>query len=734
MIVSTESGVVAGPLRTLWSVGVVGGLSDRQLLDRFTTEHGEAAELSFQSLVERHGPMVLRVCRRVLDDPNDAEDAFQATFLVLLRQAGRIRDRGSVASWLHGVAARVAGRAKVDAARRRQIERRGVRPAVELNVGAERLDLESLIQQELARLPEKDRAPIVLCYLEGLTHEGAADQLGWPVGTVRGRLARARDLLRARLTRRGVTASAALAVAESLPLSAKAAVPAALREATVRTAVRVASGQTFPAVATANVAAWAEGASCVMTLYRWKTAAGLLLLIGALGTALGLAMAGAYPLQKQRSEAQPTPPPAAQVDRTANRREMLQLRGTWTSPQTVTHAIIGVPQPPKAYKLIWSIDRDTITTTNEDGFADHTYRYTLDPDRTPKAIDFTSLNLDIAPRGIYKLEGDALSVCFGLERPKDFEEGPAQFRIVFHRANRTPAQLVPACANAPGCYWTIEPKGDVPRSEASGSINLIVNKDPQGAMLVNLAYMAKLDGREPDREYRPVGFDDEKTRYLFGHGRGGGWSTSASFPGIVLVHYEFRLDPERLPFDQVRSLGIEVVPAQVSRAADAAASVRAFLEASQAGIEVLPRPEVRKPFEFTLTDSHGRALRSTTLKGKVVLIDCWASWRSPCMGKMPQVKALYERRRSDGFEVVGVNFDKDRAKAEQLVKTLGLPWPEVFVPNDDRTRRLWADGPGFAGSPRLLLIDREGILRWDGGPDELDERIAALLDAPQTGK
>ena len=238
MIASRASGVVAGPLRMLWGVGVVSGLSDGQLLDRFATGHGEAAELAFQALVERHGPMVLRVCRRLLDDPNDAEDAFQATFLVLLREADRIRERGSVAAWLHGVAARIAARAKVEAARRRRIERRGVRPAVGDADLAERLDLESLIQHELARLPEKYRAPIVLCYLEGLTHEGAAEQLGWPVGTVRGRLARARDLLRARLTRRGVTASAGLALIESLTESANAALPAALREATVRAAVR----------------------------------------------------------------------------------------------------------------------------------------------------------------------------------------------------------------------------------------------------------------------------------------------------------------------------------------------------------------------------------------------------------------------------------------------------------------------------------------------------------------
>jgi RNA polymerase sigma factor (sigma-70 family) len=145
------------------------------LLDRVASGSIDAVEPAFQALVERHGPMVLRVCRRVLDDPNDADDVFQATFLVLLRQARSVRNRVSLASWLHGVAMRVAARAKVDAARRRRIEARGIRPSVGPEIDTDRQDIESLVHDELNRLPEKYRAPIVLCYLEGLTHEGAAD-------------------------------------------------------------------------------------------------------------------------------------------------------------------------------------------------------------------------------------------------------------------------------------------------------------------------------------------------------------------------------------------------------------------------------------------------------------------------------------------------------------------------------------------------------------------------------
>ncbi len=729
MTASRATGTLAGPFRALWGSGTTGGLPDGQLIDRITSADAEAIELSFQSLVGRHGPMVFRACQRMLTDSHDAEDAFQATFLVLLRHAHRIRERGSVAGWLHGVAVRIAARARFEAARRRRLERRGVRSVIERDTSADRMDLESLVQEEVARLPEKYRAPIVLCYLEGLTHESAADQLGWPVGTVRGRLARARDVLRARLSRRGVMASVALAVADSLPgVRASTAVPPGLRDATVQTVVQVALGQPAATVASAHAAAWAENTSHLVSLHAWKSAAGLLLLIGALGTGLSLVTAASMVPQQSRAALRPP-----EEDRTENLREMLQLRGTWTTQQVTTQTINGVNQPPKAFNMIWSIDRDIITTTNEDGFAEHFYRFTLDPDHTPKAIDLKLLNLDVPLRGIYKLEGDTLTICEGLERPKTFAQSPRQFQIILHRKDRAPTQLPTEYPNAKGCYWAIEPMIGLPRVMASGGLNLIIKKDPQDAIVVSVANLAKLEKGEPDREYRPVAFDEKKNRYLFDLDRGGGWSESAGFPDVILAQNQYRLDPERLAFDGVKGLGIEVIPAEVRLAEAEARSARAIEEARGTRIEILPRPKTGEPFPFTLTASDGRALGAPAFKGKVVLIDCWAGWRSPCMGKTKEIKALYERRRGDGLEVIGVNLDKDRGKAEALAKTLALPWPQVFVPGDDRTRRLWADRPEI-NNPCLLLIDRSGVLRWNGGPEELEQRIAAILDAPGAGK
>jgi hypothetical protein len=200
------------------------------------------------------------------------------------------------------------------------------------------------------RLPEKYRAPIVLCYFEGLTHEGAARLLGWPVGTVRGRLARARDLLRNRLTRRGVTATAELGAVGCLARAARAAVPDGLRDATVQAAIRIVYGQSIASVATVNVRALAEGVISLTGVSCWKSLMGLVLVLCASGIGIALALAGSTPPGQDR-QAQAFTPPVLREDRSANLRAMLQLKGTWASPQSVTYNIVGVPQPPKSLQV-----------------------------------------------------------------------------------------------------------------------------------------------------------------------------------------------------------------------------------------------------------------------------------------------------------------------------------------------------------------------------------------------
>jgi RNA polymerase sigma factor (sigma-70 family) len=189
-------------------------LSDDGLLERYLVGNEATAQEAFGALVQRHGPMVLGICRHILDEEHDAEDAFQATFLVLARKGGTIRNRTVLAGWLHEVAHRIANKARAGGARRRTLERQAMAMSPtpnEPNRQAETAawnELRPILHDEVAKLPEKYRLPVILCYLEGKTNEEAAAVLDWPVGTVKGRLSRARDVLRSRLLRRGLALSA----------------------------------------------------------------------------------------------------------------------------------------------------------------------------------------------------------------------------------------------------------------------------------------------------------------------------------------------------------------------------------------------------------------------------------------------------------------------------------------------------------------------------------------------
>jgi HlyD family secretion protein len=265
-------GAVLESVRTLLEVGTSTGLSDDQLLERYLLRVDDAAEAAFRVLVERHGPMVLRTCRGVLHDIHAAEDAFQATFLILARKARSIRKRDSIASWLFGVARRVAGRSEVQRKRRATHERQVVAMA-RATVGSSDRAPEPIpeVQEEVDRLPERYWAPIVLCYLEGLTQEEAASRLHLPASTVRVRLMRARSRLRDRLIRRGL-APALLAGLSTR--RAQAAIPTPLVDQTLEAAIRIAVGRT--AGVSAPVAALVERVIRAMFFAQLKTAAAML--------------------------------------------------------------------------------------------------------------------------------------------------------------------------------------------------------------------------------------------------------------------------------------------------------------------------------------------------------------------------------------------------------------------------------------------------------------------------
>jgi RNA polymerase sigma factor (sigma-70 family) len=205
------------------------------LLERFVRWSDDAA---FELLVLRHGPMVRDVCQRLLGQDADAADAFQAVFLVLARKARSIRKRQSLASWLYGVSYRSAEKTKRDRARQRKHEQRPrtTQASVDPSKAAAWRELCEILDAELNGLAESYRAPLVLCYLESLTRDAAAQQLGWSLRTLERRLERGRELLRLRLERRGVTLSTAMLAVGLAQSKASATMPVLLVDATVKAA------------------------------------------------------------------------------------------------------------------------------------------------------------------------------------------------------------------------------------------------------------------------------------------------------------------------------------------------------------------------------------------------------------------------------------------------------------------------------------------------------------------
>jgi RNA polymerase sigma factor (sigma-70 family) len=316
---SAQPDTVLRHLRNLVAAQGAQDPTDRQLLDRFLTQREEAA---FAALVQRHARLVWGVCRHVLRHEQDAEDALQATFLVLARQAASIRKADAVASFLHGVAWRTAMMARRSSARRRAHERRGNAMPRAAGPEADGRELQAILDEELQRLPEKYRAPFVLCCLEGKSRAEAARELGWKEGTVWSRLSQARKRLRQRLTRRGVTLSAVLCLSALAADAAEGAVPAALLGATVRAALPGAAGS---GAVSAPVADLVKAVLRTTSAGKGKTALALLL-------AAGLLLAGVAALQRAviaqlpgqdaaKSEApagataEPSGPPAPQDDR-----------------------------------------------------------------------------------------------------------------------------------------------------------------------------------------------------------------------------------------------------------------------------------------------------------------------------------------------------------------------------------------------------------------------------------
>jgi RNA polymerase sigma factor (sigma-70 family) len=288
-----------GHLQTLFEAGTAAGLPDPLLLERFITGRDGGA---FEAIVARHGPMVLGLCRRMLTNTSDTEDAFQATFLILVRRAGTLRDRQRLGPWLYGVAHRVAVRARAQAARRHSRERQvTVLPANDPGADLERLEILAVLDDEVSRLPEKYKAVLVLCDLEGRSQQDVARQLGCALGTVKSRLSAARERLRGRLIRRGLAPAAVTLAAAALSRSSDVAVPEELVNLTVKGAVQfIAAPAAVAQAVSAPVLVLTEGVLTTMFLSKLKTLGTILVAAGT--CAAGLAVFAQAPSENREDK------------------------------------------------------------------------------------------------------------------------------------------------------------------------------------------------------------------------------------------------------------------------------------------------------------------------------------------------------------------------------------------------------------------------------------------------
>jgi RNA polymerase sigma-70 factor (ECF subfamily) len=404
--------------------------TDSQLLEAFVRRRDEMA---FTTLVRRHSQMVWQICRRYLFGIHDAEDAFQATFVVLAQRAPQIGRRELLANWLYGVAQRVARRAQAVASRRHQREGQSLEMA-ERAAAAPQIDpnLKRVVHEEVNHLPAKYRAPVLLCYLENRTHEEAAHELQCPLGTVKGRLSRALETLRTRLVRRGLALSAGT-VAVALSQSAtEAAVPAALVADTAQLGARLTGGTgTGADVLPAKLATLTKGigAAAVLPKAGWL-ACGLLGLLAIGGVIYWFSGSDEAPVSAGGPARSAPLPPAD--DKTL-------LQGAWIQVSVQVDGV-EIPHNQEDFQFVFSGNRLLARLHGQDRAE---YAFALQSDQKPKAIDITLVTMP--PKGkvlnaVYELNGDVLKLCFpgnDSKRPPEVASRP-ETGIVLITLHRQP--------------------------------------------------------------------------------------------------------------------------------------------------------------------------------------------------------------------------------------------------------------------------------------------------------
>jgi RNA polymerase sigma factor (sigma-70 family) len=731
----------------LFAEGALGALSDAELLDRFASGQGdESAQAAFAALVDRHGPVVLGVCRRVIGDRHAADDAFQAVFLVLARKAHAVRHRAdeSLGRWLYGVSLRVARRARVLAARRsvRAMDLDGLDPIDPASFfdPCERAELKAAIDAEIARLPAHYRSAVVLCHLEGLSQKQAARRLRCPVGTVESRLHRARERLRSALARRGL-APAAGAVAGLLERTSRAAVPCDLAKKTAAAAARIAAGRTVAGTTPVAVAELAGSHLRAMMMRQFWTITGLIACsITTCVAAVALATAGgddskATPsadgpkrVAKTVVEAKAEHPDstlAEKLDRLeaeyegAMRAFQSFYRGSTIPEENRKKAAEAQPdfqafirrmtelaatspkEPAVRDAMLWVIRMTGRGGRGGDGSAfeqaaDWLVRhFGDDPDAVRVGLQLDNW-LDFAH--------DSLLLHFYASAKSRESKGLARLALAQYLERKaTFAENARKVEGRP--TYTHD---DLVRADGTLYTEQEVMPDDHYAYLLHLKHCdagylraeAERLYEEVIAEYRDVPHITARDRVL----------------EALLKQPEPRWNGKPLTEEDRRKL-----EAGLARRRSTLGQI------AEARLDDWHNLAVGKfAPEITGVDFQGKPLKLSDYRGKVVALVFWDTGCGPCMREIPRENALLGRMKGRPFAILGVNTDADPAAARKVMEAQGVTWPT------------WHDGkPGEGPIAKLyrvrgyptFVIDADGKIRSKfsrgGLLDELVETLVA---------
>ena len=714
-------------LGSLFESGGSVGLTDRELLERFAQGAGASAEAAFATLVLRHGPMVLGVCRRVLADPHDVDDAFQASFLVLVRKAGSIRVDDSLGGWLHGVSLKVANRARSQALKRPH----------QAGASAESWEAPSslpdelgpILDAEISRLPGPYREALRLCYLEGLALKDAAAELGCPIGTVGSRLARAKDLLRSRLVRRGLSRSALLLPAYLAPSRLRAAaVSEALFEAATRCATKGAAG-TVPATVVALASFALRNVPMSKGLFM---AAAVLVGLGCFGT--GTVVFGRRDEPKQEAppavKAEPASKPKAVEPSVADRFK--QIRAEFEAEQ---RKVAEAAEAAKTEFERWKIYGDK--APDDAAYSRRMVDLALTAPKDPASRDALVWVLDKTYRtdeGPYGIQFARAAEALVNQHADDPEAVRVALQLDNLVSRHRDALMEGLYAGAKGC-------------EAKGLARLAL------AQYLEVKALFAKDARD-SKETRSIQFqtyDDsgklvDKSVALSNEAMGYRVGLRLLDPEAVLVEAE-RLyrevisDYGDLPhittrLRELEALLKEPVPKwddkpltaeEIEQARAMTTRQKTLAQVAEGHLDEMHHIKVGQPApEIEGTDLDGKPLKLSDFRGKVVALVFWGSWCGPCMREVPHERELVERYKGKPFALLGVNCREKAEAAKKTVESEKMAWPH------------WHDGDVDGGPivekfhvrqyPTIFVIDAKGIIRHkDAIGESLDKAVESLM-------